>query len=142
MSASAEMSVGSPSRPTGYSPKQVAERFGLSLATIYNLMAARELAFVKIGRRRIIPTAEVERFRRTSVSAARARKRRDGPAVFSATHAGRSVERDERAIRNWGITTDREGAREDEQLHLGAQREKQHAQYQVMRRRGGRAWIW
>ena len=45
----------------GYSPTEAAVATGLSLSTVNRKLAAGELKSVKVGRRRVIPTAELER---------------------------------------------------------------------------------
>lgn len=45
-----------------YSVKEAAEQMSISRATIYELMRRGKLAYVMIGRHRIIRAAEIERF--------------------------------------------------------------------------------
>jgi excisionase family DNA binding protein len=47
--------------PLLWSPTETATRLGVSRATVYELLARRELASLKLGSRRLIPDAEVQR---------------------------------------------------------------------------------
>jgi excisionase family DNA binding protein len=48
--------------PLLWSPAETAKRLGISRAKLYELLASRKLASLKIGSRRLIPDAEVQRF--------------------------------------------------------------------------------
>ena len=48
--------------PLLWSPTGAATRLGVSRATVYELLARRELASLKVGARRLIPDTEVQRF--------------------------------------------------------------------------------
>jgi len=45
-----------------YSVKETAEQMSISRATVYELMRQGKLAYVMVGRHRIIRAAEIERF--------------------------------------------------------------------------------
>ena len=49
---------------TAYSLDEAARSLGLSRRTLYELMAAGTLASVKLGRRRLVPAAELDRITR------------------------------------------------------------------------------
>ena len=48
--------------PLAHSPDGAAARLNLPLRAIYSLLAAGELRSYKVGRRRLIPDAECQRF--------------------------------------------------------------------------------
>jgi excisionase family DNA binding protein len=48
--------------PLLWSPAQAAKRLGISRAKLYELLASRELASLKVGAKRLIPDAECQRF--------------------------------------------------------------------------------
>jgi excisionase family DNA binding protein len=48
--------------PLAWSPAEAAKRLGISRATLYELLAAREVASLKVGARRLITDAECRRF--------------------------------------------------------------------------------
>ena len=50
-----------PLDPLAYSPRSFCEATGLSRPTLYRMMRAGEIAFVKARRRTLIPAAEVHR---------------------------------------------------------------------------------
>ena len=50
-----------------YTVRAVAEQLALSRSTLYNLMDQDDLGYVKIGRSRRIPIAEVDRLVRASL---------------------------------------------------------------------------
>jgi excisionase family DNA binding protein len=48
--------------PLLWSPTEAAKRLGISRAGVYELLTRRELASLKVGRRRLIPDTELRRF--------------------------------------------------------------------------------
>lgn len=48
--------------PLLWSPVQAAQRLGVGRSVVYELLARRELASLRIGARRLIPDAEIRRF--------------------------------------------------------------------------------
>jgi excisionase family DNA binding protein len=55
------MALKTPPEPLAHSPDTAAVRLGVPLRTIYTLLAAGELKSAKIGKRRVIPDAELRR---------------------------------------------------------------------------------
>ncbi len=53
-----------------YSPPELSRVTGLSIATIYRKLASREIASSRLGRRILIPSAELERLLRPQEAAA------------------------------------------------------------------------
>jgi excisionase family DNA binding protein len=45
-----------------WSTTEAAKRLGISRATVYELLARRELASLKVGARRLIPDVELQRY--------------------------------------------------------------------------------
>jgi excisionase family DNA binding protein len=48
--------------PLLWSPAEAAKRLGLSRATLYELLAAGQIASLKVGARRLIPDEECRKF--------------------------------------------------------------------------------
>jgi len=81
------------------STKQAAERLGVHPATIRRWAASGRVRFVRIGRERAIPAAEVQRLRRTATRGPRRRACRRAllasrhRALDSRTHGGKRGDR-------------------------------------------------
>jgi excisionase family DNA binding protein len=58
----------------GYSVEEGAEITGLGRSKMYELLASNEVESVKVGRRRIIPAAALQRFMDGLVATARAQR--------------------------------------------------------------------
>jgi excisionase family DNA binding protein len=57
--------------PLAHSPEGAAKRLGVPLRSVYTLLAAGELRSTKIGKRRLIPDAELQRLLQRKLAAAR-----------------------------------------------------------------------
>jgi excisionase family DNA binding protein len=53
---------GEPSKPRLLSIKQAVYELGISRTAVYELIAARKIMTVKVGRRRLIPSDAIENF--------------------------------------------------------------------------------
>lgn len=54
--------------PLAYSPADAATRLGVSLRKIYEMLATGELRSAKLGKRRLIPDAELQRVLATRIA--------------------------------------------------------------------------